>query len=199
MDWVEVLAGSRVIVELPSAELDDLIAAGEVLVQEGLSAWTLPYRRRGELARLREVFGRRIRLGVSDVRTADQVTFALGTQPDLLLSPFASERLVDAAGAVPMVLGGLTPTELARALLLGPAAVQVIPCDALGSLYARTLTTLFPDEPLIATGKLERFQCEMWLQAGALAVCPIGTVSAADVEDPDLADLRRRSQSYNFG
>ena len=41
-----MLAGTRVIVALPPAELDDLVAAGEVLIQEGLSVWTLPYARR---------------------------------------------------------------------------------------------------------------------------------------------------------
>ena len=80
-----------------------------------------------------------------------------------------------------------------------PAAVQVTPCDALGSLYARTVTDLFAGEPLIATGKLERFQCEMWLDAGALAVCPVGLVGAADVADPDLADLRRRARAHRLG
>lgn len=199
MDLAEVLADGRTIIELPEADPDDLIAAGEVLIQEGLSLWTVPFARRGELARLREVFGRRVRLGVSDLRSAADVGHALGTEPELLLSPFASEPLVDAAGDVPMVLGALTPTEVARALLLGAAGVQVIPCDALGSLYARTVTAMFAGEPLIATGRLERFQCEMWLDSGALAVCPLGAVSSGDVSDPDLTDLRHRGSGYRFG
>ena len=74
----------------------------------------------------------------------------------------------------------------------------MLPCDALGSLYARTVTGLFADEPLIATGRLERFQCELWLDAGAVAVSPTGAFSTDDVEDPDLTDLRRRAQGYNF-
>lgn len=199
MDLAQVLAGGRTIIELPEADTDDLVAAGEVLVQEGLSLWTVPFARRGELLRLREVFGRRVRLGVGDLRSPDEVGHARGAEPDLLLSPFASAELVDAAGPVPIVLGGLTPTEVARALLLGAAAVQVVPCDALGSLYARTLTAMFPGQPLIATGRLERFQCELWLDAGALAVCPLGAVSSGDVSDPDLTDLRHRAGGYRFG
>jgi 2-dehydro-3-deoxyphosphogluconate aldolase / (4S)-4-hydroxy-2-oxoglutarate aldolase len=198
VEWVEVLAGSRVIVELPVGDPDDLVAAGEVLVQEGLGVWTVPFERRAELDRLREVFGRRARLGVSDLRTPEQMARAAAAGAELLLSPFASAPLRDAAGAVPVVLGGLTPTEVAVALALAPAAVQVIPCDAVGSLYARTLTSMFPAEPLIATGKLERFQCEMWLEAGALAVCPVQAIGVDDVAEPDLADLRHRCQGYRF-
>ncbi|HMQ38021.1 MAG TPA: bifunctional 4-hydroxy-2-oxoglutarate aldolase/2-dehydro-3-deoxy-phosphogluconate aldolase, partial [Micropruina sp.] len=198
MEWLEVLAGSRVIVELPAGDPDDLIAAGEVLIQEGLAAWTLPFDRHAELGRLRAVFGRRARLGVSDLRTTEQLEAASGAGADLLLTPFAEPALVEAAGEIPVVLGGLTPSEVARALSLGPAAVQVIPCDALGSLYARTLTAMFPEQPLIATGKLERFQCEMWLEAGALAVCPAGAIGPDDIAEPDLAELRHRCQGYRF-
>lgn len=193
-----MLAGSRVMVELPVGDPDDLIAAGEVLVQEGLVAWTLPFDRRAELARLREVFGRRVRLGLADLRSPEQVATASGAGADLLLTPFAEPALVEAAGATPVVLGGLTPSEVARALSLGPAAVQVIPCDALGSLYARTLLGMFPEQPLIAAGKLERFQCEMWLEAGALAVCPAGAIGSDDIAEPDLAELRHRCQGYRF-
>ena len=193
MTPVEVLGDCRVIVQLPSADQDDLIAAGEVLIQERLDCWTVPPARSAELA------GRRVRLGVADLRTPELVTDALAYAPDLLLSPFASAELLAAASGTPMVLGGLTPTEIDQALRLGPAAVQAIPCDALGSLYARTLTALFEGEPLIAAGKLERFQCEMWLESGAAAVAPSGIFSTADVEDPDLSDLRRRAQGYRFG
>lgn len=199
MEWVEVLAGTRVIVGLPEAAIDDLIAAGEVLVQEGLTAWTVPVSRHAELPRLRSVFGGRVRLGVGDLRDPGQVRLARDVEPDLLLSPFASEDVLRAAESTPIALGALTPAEIARALELGPAAVQVTPCDALGSLYARTVTDLFAGEPLIVTGKLERFQCEMWLDAGALAVCPVGLVGAADVADPDLADLRRRARAHRLG
>ncbi len=199
MTSVEVLAGCRVIVELPVAHLDDLVAAGELLIQEHLDCWTVPYGRRGELAGLREVFGRRVRLGVADLRDTDQIEHALAEAPDLLLSPFGDAELVVAAAGTPLVLGGLTPSELSAALRLGTAAVQVLPCDALGSLYARTVTGMFTDEPLIATGRLERFQCELWLDAGAVAVSPSGAFSTDDVEDPDLTDLRRRAQGYNFG
>ena len=199
MTSVEVLAGCRVIVELPVADADDLIAAGELLIQEHLDCWTVPYARRDELATLRAVFGRRVRLGVADLRDTGQVERALAAEPDLLLSPFASKAVLRAAESTPIALGALTPAEIARALELGPAAVQVTPCDALGSLYARTVTDLFAGEPLIATGKLERFQCEMWLDAGALAVCPVGLVGAADVADPDLADLRRRARAHRLG
>jgi 2-dehydro-3-deoxyphosphogluconate aldolase/(4S)-4-hydroxy-2-oxoglutarate aldolase len=195
MAEVEALEGCRVIIDLPDAHLDDLVAAGEVLVQEGLSVWTVPPIRSADLAKLRRTFGGRVRLGVHGLRTPDEVAQAAALAPDLLLTPFGDPAFLAAAGAVPIILGGLTPNEIERALSLKPAGVQVIPCDALGTLYARGLPGMFADAPLVAAGKLERFQCEMWLQAGAAAVSPLGTVSAEAVEEPDLTDLRHRCRA----
>ncbi|MEZ5089042.1 MAG: hypothetical protein R2719_04540 [Micropruina sp.] len=198
MEWVEVLAGTRVIVGLPEAAIDDLIAAGEVLVQEGLTAWTVPVSRHAELPRLRSVFGGRVRLGWA--------TCAIPAR-----SGWPGRRARPAAVAVRVrgrAAGGRVDPDRARRPdprrdRPGPGARSGGgPGDAvrrLGSLYARTVTDLFAGEPLIATGKLERFQCEMWLDAGALAVCPVGLVGAADVADPDLADLRRRARAHRLG
>jgi 2-dehydro-3-deoxyphosphogluconate aldolase/(4S)-4-hydroxy-2-oxoglutarate aldolase len=111
-----------------------------------------------------------------------------------VFSPFADPELVEAAGSTPMVLGALTPSEVDQAVRAGAAGVQVIPCDAMGTLYARVLPAMFPGVPLIAAGRLERFQAEMWLDAGAVAVMPLGQITTAHVTEPDLAELRRRCQ-----
>lgn len=192
---LDVLGETRVIMELPGAPLDDLIAAGEVMLQEGLTWWSLPVSRAAELVELRGLFGHRATFCLHDVRTSEQAQSAADAEVALIFSPLADPELVTAAGATPIVLGALTPTEVDRAVRAGAAAVQVIPCDAMGTLYARVLPGLFPNVPLIAAGRLERFQADMWLEAGAVAVMPLGQITTAHVTDPDLAELRRRCQA----
>ena len=114
MTSLEVLAGGRVIIELPPADENDLIAGGEVLIQEHLACWTVPHARRDELSGLRRVFGRRVRLGISDLRTPAQVADALICEPDLLLSPFAQADLLAAASGTPLVLGRALRAEIQR-------------------------------------------------------------------------------------
>lgn len=192
----EALRGHRVIIELPSAELDDLVATGEVLLQEGLPVWVLPA---GEIDRIEDlcgVFGRRAILGVRDVRLPGQVAAAQAAGAAFALSPFGFADLVGGEG-VPVALGGLTPHEIAGAARL-TGAVQVIPCDALGSMYARSLPALFPGVPLIATGRMERYLMALWLEAGVAAICPQGWLPAEEVSDHDLSRVRRRCRELIF-
>ncbi len=193
----DVLRGARVIVDLPEGDADDLIAVGEVLLQEALPVWCLPRSRAGELSGLRAVFGERVVLGLGDLRTPGQVSAAVAAGADFLLGLVGAASLAEAAGEIPIALGALTPSEIAAASDVA-GAVQVIPCDALGSMYSRTLPALFAGVPLVASGTMERFIAEMWLEAGAAAVCPRGWIRPELASDPDLSELRRRVQALDF-
>lgn len=187
----------RVIIDLPDGNPDDLVAAGEVLVQEGLTTWALPAARLEEWDELSAVFGRRASLGVSGVRTAAQVEAAVAAGAAFLLADITHKSLVAAAGDVPLALGALTPNEIARAAGLG-GPVQVVPCDSMGSMYGRALPALFPEVPLIATGRMERFVVDMWLEAGVAAVCPRGWFSPETLSAPDLSAFRQRCRGLDL-
>lgn len=198
------LAGQRLFVEFPDDRLADWLPAAEVLVQEGLAAWAFPIAQLDLLPEALAVFGRRARVGVRGALTPDDVARAAASGAHFVTSPVASPALADTAGDLPFLPGGLTPTEVLTAARGG--AVQVVPADALGTAYARTLPRLLPGVELVATGRLERFQAELWLQGGAAAVGLSGVVlrpesgpgvSADDVPN-DLAEVRRRAQSYRF-
>ena len=195
----DALAGCRVIVEFPEGGVADWIVAGEVLLQEGLRAWALPV---GSLALLPEVlalFGRRARVGVSRVLDADGVRSAVAAGAHFVTSPLAGADLVEAAGGVPFLPGGLTPQEIADAARLGRGAAQVVPADIMGSGYSRTLPALLPGVELVATGRLEHYQCDLWLEAGARAVGVQGVLLLSEEHDAQAnepGELRRRCQQF---
>lgn len=189
----------RVIVSLPAADPDDLVAAGEVLLQEGFRAWSLPFGRSATLPRLKGLFGRRATIGIHAVTTAAQVEPAVSAGASFLASALLVDAVVTAAGGVPVVLGGLTPNELHAGMGAGAAAVQVIPCDAFGSGYARVLPSMMAGTPVIASGRMEHYQAELWLDSGAIAVWPRGLVTRELVTDADLDGLRRRCQQWRLG
>ena len=164
------LGGRKVVVEVPAAGVEDWVAVAEVLVQEGLSAWALPPGLISCLPEVLALFGRRARVGVTGLMDAAGVRRAVEAGAHFLLAPIADPSLAEAAGGIPLVQGGLTPTEIAAAARGGAEAVMVAPADALGTTYARTLPALFPGVALVASGRLEHFQCAMWLEAGARAV-----------------------------
>ncbi len=189
----------EVIVSLPDIELDDLVPACEVLCQEGFRLWALPVGRLADLPGLLRLFGRRARVGVHDVTEPDEVVAAAAAGAAFAASSYLLPDLVAAAPDLPVILGGLTPSELHAGLAAGAAAVQLVPTEAFGTAYARTLPELLQPAPLIASGRLERYQAELWLEAGAMAVWPSGLVSTQLALGESLDGLRVQLQHWRLG
>lgn len=201
MSLVDALAGRRLVAEIPDG-LPDWLGACEVLLQERIRAWAFKptdLERLGEAVRM---FGRRAKVGVCGVRTPEEATAAAAAGAHFLTATVSSSALLDAAGDTPIALGALTPNEVQHALDLGVKTVQIVPGEVLGMAYARTLTAMFPGTPMLATGRLERYQCDMWLDAGASFVglfsdalfTPAATANEGSL---DLDVLRRRSQEFS--
>ena len=85
-------------------------------------------------------------------------------------SPVANWELGEAASGTPLALGALTPNEVHFALGFGSPTVQVVPAEALGMAYARTLAELFPGVELLAGGRaVEAVLTETDLHAASAA------------------------------
>lgn len=197
----DALGGARVIVEFDPEVPDDWAAAAEVLNQEGLRAWALPVGRTDLLPEAISLFGRRSRIGVWGVTTAAQAAAAAASGAHFITSLLWEPGLAEACGETPFVPGALTPTEIGRAVAGGASTVQVVPADAFGMTYSRTVPALFPGVEVVAAGKFERFQAEMWLDAGAAAVALSRSVVKLTESDDgehtlDLDEVRRHCQTY---
>jgi len=190
------LAAHPVIVSLPGVDVDALVAACEVMWQEGLRTWSVHIDHLEALMTLRGPFGRRSVMGVHGVTRASQGTAAAATGADFVAAAWAVRGLVKAAGEVPVIAGGLTPSEVVAAAATGAAAVQVVPASAFSPAYAYELPGLVGDLPLIATGDFSPEEAAEWLVAGAVGVWTTGLASAESVTDADLDRLRSDCQAW---
>lgn len=96
-----------------------------------------------------------ILIGAGTVLTVDDARDALAGGARFLVSPVAPPGLAEEAHrrGAPMILGGLTPTEIVTALGMGADLVKVWPVTSLGGpRYIRTLLGPFPDLPLLVSG-----------------------------------------------
>lgn len=180
----------RTIANLPEFELEDLLPVCEMLCQEGFTTWALPPDRIAEIAELRQLFSRRARVGVAGVTTPAQVKAAAESGAAFAASITHQPRLVKALPGFPVILGGLTPTELKAGLDAGAAAVQVMPADAFDADYARRLPALLGYPPLIASGWLRRSLAAVWLECGVVGVWPDRLFEDAFAVGPSLDRLR---------
>lgn len=101
-------------------------------------------------------------------------------------------RVPDVAGLsseVPVILAGLTPSEVIEAYRLTQAPVKVFPASIGGPGYLKALAAPMPHIPLMPSGGVDRSNVADYLRAGAVAVnvggplCPPAAVEAGDAHE----------------
>jgi 2-dehydro-3-deoxyphosphogluconate aldolase/(4S)-4-hydroxy-2-oxoglutarate aldolase len=116
-----------------------------------------------------------------------------------LVTPDVNEEVAQAARDldVPVFLGALTPTEVARAAALGSVAVKIFPARAFGPGYLGDLHGPFPGLPLLPSGGVSEANAIEFLGAGAVAVCAgTSVVPPATVAAGDWTDITTRAARF---
>lgn len=188
-DFLATLAEDRVIAVIRAPEIPDAAALAAALAQGGIPWVEFTYTTPGLTAHLRDAASvPGCRTGAGTVLTAAQAEAAIEAGAAYLVTPGCREEVarVATAARVPLVMGALTPTEVAYAVDLGAAAVKIFPAHSLGPRYFKDLNGPYPGVPLIASGGVNATNAADFLTAGAHAVCagsdvvPAGAVAAGD-------------------
>lgn len=183
---LDVLRADRALVVVRAPAISDAAALCDALVAGGIRTVELTFTTPGLLGHLERAAaaaGPDVVLGVGTVRTATQARDAVSAGARFLVTPDVNEEVADAArdAGVPVFLGALTPTEVARAVALGSAAVKIFPARAFGPGHLRDLHGPFPNVDLLPSGGVTDGNARDFLAAGAVAVC-----AGTGVVPPDL-------------
>jgi 2-dehydro-3-deoxyphosphogluconate aldolase / (4S)-4-hydroxy-2-oxoglutarate aldolase len=124
-------------------------------------------------------------IGAGTVLTAAQARDAISAGARFLVTPSLRPEVARAARAagIPVIMGALTPTEVAQAVDLGATAVKIFPARLGGPAYLRDLRGPFPDLRLIPSGGVNTGNARAFLDAGAVAVS-----AGTDVVPPELVE-----------
>jgi len=185
MDLLAELSTRRVLCIIRAPELPDPVGLARTLVEAGIAivefALTTPDAPR-LMARAATVDG--LILGAGTVMSAQDVRDCVNAGATFLLTPGLRPAVAEEAARqrVPVVLGAMTPTEVATAVDLGATAVKVFPAARLGPAYFGDLHGPYPDTPLVATGGLNAGNAAAFLAGGAIAV-----TAGSGVVGPKLA------------
>ncbi|GGQ69236.1 bifunctional 4-hydroxy-2-oxoglutarate aldolase/2-dehydro-3-deoxy-phosphogluconate aldolase [Kitasatospora griseola] len=198
-DLRAALTAQPVIAVVRAPEIPDAVALCEALAEGGI-AWTeltftTPDVTRHVAAAAKA--GRRI--GVGTVLTAGQARQGIDAGAGFLVTPGLRPTVAAVAreAGIPVVMGALTPSEVADALDLGAAAVKIFPAKAFGPGYFKDLHGPYPGIPLVASGGVNATNARAFLDHGALAVCA-GTdvVPPQTVAAGDWAEITRRAKAF---
>ncbi|GAB7071701.1 bifunctional 4-hydroxy-2-oxoglutarate aldolase/2-dehydro-3-deoxy-phosphogluconate aldolase [Mycobacterium hodleri] len=194
-------AAAKLIVVVRASDAADYDGVLDVLVEAGIRSVELTLTTPDTLARLPELlerFGDVADVGVGTVVDRAQVDAAVRAGAHYLVTPVADPDLVTAAtrAGVPIVPGGLTPTELFGAWRAGAAAVKIFPANVVGPGYLKDLRGPFPGIAAVPSGGVDLAGAAAWLKAGAAAVSVGGPLLGDALRGGDLAALRDRTSQF---
>ncbi|KZE89696.1 bifunctional 4-hydroxy-2-oxoglutarate aldolase/2-dehydro-3-deoxy-phosphogluconate aldolase [Microbacterium sp. TNHR37B] len=192
---------SRLIVVARAGHADDYDAVLEALAAAGVRSVELTLTTPGTFEafpRLRDRFGGKIDLGIGTVTDSAHLARAIEVGAAYVVTPVTSAALVAQATAagVPIVPGGLTPTELFSSWSAGASAVKVFPAGQVGPSYLADLRGPFPALVAVPSGGVDLRGAEQWLAAGALAVSVGGPLLGDAFRGGDLGALRERAAAF---
>ncbi|MEU8923249.1 bifunctional 4-hydroxy-2-oxoglutarate aldolase/2-dehydro-3-deoxy-phosphogluconate aldolase [Kitasatospora sp. NPDC048545] len=199
MNSFSALQDDRVIAVVRAPDIPDAAALCAALAAGGIRWTEFTYTTPDVTRHLRRAAQAGHRVGVGTVLTAEQAERGTAAGASFLVTPGCRPEVAAAAtsAGIPVVLGALTPTEVARAVDLGAAAVKIFPARSFGPGYFKDLRGPYPDVPLVASGGVNAGNAAEFLAQGALAVCA-GTdvVPPAAVAAGDWAEITRRARAF---
>jgi 2-dehydro-3-deoxyphosphogluconate aldolase/(4S)-4-hydroxy-2-oxoglutarate aldolase len=196
--FLSALAADRVIAVIRTPKIPDAAELCAALDEGGIRWVEFTFTTPDVTTHLRNAAARsNCRVGAGTVMTANQAQEAIDAGASYLVTPGCRPAVAQVANAaeIPVIMGALTPTEVAQALDLGAAAVKIFPARALGPRYFKDLTGPFPHIPLVASGGVSALNACDFLDAGAHAVCAgsevVAPTTVAESDWPAITDRAR--------
>ncbi len=197
---VDELGRVRAVVVVRAPAIADPAALAACLVAAGLPVVEIALTCPGALEAIeacRSVEGALV--GAGTVRSAEDARRCADAGAQFLVTP----HLAPAAAAtacelrLPVIVGALTPTEVAAALEEGAAAVKIFPARLGGPAYIADLRGPLPGVAFVASGGVDEHNAGAFLAAGAFAVTAgTSVVAPADVAAARHGDIALRAAAF---
>lgn len=197
----ERTAAARLIVVIRGERADQYAPVLDALAGAGIRSVELTLSTPGtldELPALLERFGDQLDIGIGTVTDPGDLRVAAERGAHYIVTPITRADLLEAAGeaGIPIVPGGLTPSELHAGWAAGAAAVKVFPASVVGPGYVKDLRGPFPGIRVIPSGGVDLEAARAWLQAGAEAVSVGGPLLGDALKGGSLEALADRAVQF---
>jgi 2-dehydro-3-deoxyphosphogluconate aldolase/(4S)-4-hydroxy-2-oxoglutarate aldolase len=162
------------VVRAPSG--DDALRVIDALREGGIDVIELTMTVPGAVKLIEELarrYGESVVLGAGTVLDSETARACILAGAAFVVSPMIDETIITNCRTygVPVLPGGLTPTEIVRAWRAGADMVKVFPCSALGGAsYIKSLKAPLPQIELVPTGGVSLTTVGEFIKAGAIAV-----------------------------
>jgi 2-dehydro-3-deoxyphosphogluconate aldolase / (4S)-4-hydroxy-2-oxoglutarate aldolase len=207
-DFLALLTRQRIVPVVTIPRIEDALPLAESLLAGGIEIIEVTLRTPAALAAITQIRQAlpTMNVGAGTLTTAVHFTQCRDAGAQFLVSPGASDSLVEAAQAVglPWLPGVMTPSELIRLLPHGLALFKLFPAQQAGGLgMLETLASVFPDIRFCPTGGIQEATAASFLALpnvialGGSWMVPLDAVKAHD--RPQLIALAKAASAIARG
>lgn len=133
--------------------------------------------------------------GAGTVCSTDDVKRSVGSGAEFIVSPIFDRDVIRECNerSIPIISGGLTPTEIYNAYTAGADYIKPFPLTGLGPKYIEAIRGPFPQIPLIPTNGVTLDNIADFFRAGVTAV-GLGSVlvNAGEVSQGNMDSIVNR-------
>lgn len=184
---VQTLFNERIIAIVRMSNTSLTLPTMKALAKGGLQAIEVTSNTPGYLNVIKEARDQipQALIGAGTITTPELAVTALHAGAQFLVTPNVNVKVIDIAHQhdVPVIMGALTPSEIAEAFYHGADVIKLFPADSLGISYLQSVLAPLDQVPVFAVGGVRKETAREWLKAGAS-----GIGLGSNLVRPDLAE-----------
>jgi 2-dehydro-3-deoxyphosphogluconate aldolase/(4S)-4-hydroxy-2-oxoglutarate aldolase len=192
MNVAQRIAEERVIAIVRLEDLSEARRISEALLEGGVSVVEFTLTNPDALRVIENVREdvEGLLLGAGTVLDEQAAYAAIMAGASFLVTPTVAPGVVEQGlrYGVPVICGGMTPTELLHAHSIGCEMVKVFPAGALGPGFLKDIRGPLPQLQMIPTGGIQVSNVAAFLEAGAVAVGVGSALVSAGKSPEEIAE-----------
>lgn len=140
-----------------------------------------------------------ILVGAGTITTPELAALAIKAGAQFLVTPNTDKGVVDEAKTkdIPVLMGALSPSEIANAILYGADIIKLFPAGHFGVSYFKALKGPFSDTRFLAVGGIGLDNIKDWLDAGIDGLGIGSTLVKAKFDtEVELEDILTKARQF---
>ena len=137
-------------------------------------------------------------IGAGTVINVERAQQAIDAGAQFIVTPNTESSVVEIAHkhGLPVLMGALTPTDIAQAININADFIKVFPAGSLGIKYFKDIQGPFSDVPLMPVGGVNIDNIGEWFEAGAIGVGVGNDLTRAVHSEQEKLDLIAHVKNY---
>ncbi|WP_111980028.1 bifunctional 4-hydroxy-2-oxoglutarate aldolase/2-dehydro-3-deoxy-phosphogluconate aldolase [Algibacillus agarilyticus] len=197
---VDRIAKSRLVAIIRLNNKEDVAGVIACLVAGGITTLEVTANTPGYCEAIAEARAKypNVLVGAGTITNTERAQQAIDAGAQFIVTPNTEASVITLAHAhnLPVLMGALTPTDIAKAISLKADFIKIFPAGAFGIKYFKDIQGPFSDVPFMPVGGVNINNIAQWFEAGAIGVGVGNDLTQAVNTQQEKNDLIQHVKNY---